>query len=470
MTLLDISIVNVALPSIAAGTGAGPAQLQWMVSGYVLAFGMVPIIGGRLGDDRGRRGMLLVGIAGFVVTSAVAGLAPTAGLLIAARLLQGLAGGLINPQVAGLVQQLFGPAERGKAFGVIGAAVGIATASGPVVGGAVIALGGAELGWRLTFLLNVPVGVASFVLCRRWLPATPRSGQRRRLDLPGVALLALGMFGVLFPTVQYDTDHDARLWLLLVPAVAVLAGFAGWERGPARRRGYPLIDTALFGIRSYAAGLGLAVLYFSAFTGLPLVLSLFLQQGLGYSALAAGLTAAAYALGSAVSAPLAGRLVPRLGRRLLVGALVLFGAGVVGLLVVALSAPGSAPDGLVWLFLAAPLLLTGFGGGSVLTPNQALSLADVDVRGGSTAGGMLQTAQRLGAAVGTTLLAAVFYANVGPHAAEHGLARSADYGRAYGAALAVSLLFTAAALALAVVDARRAVAVPAVPVGEGQRT
>jgi EmrB/QacA subfamily drug resistance transporter len=454
ITLLDVSIVNVALVSIGKDTGAGPAQLQWVVSGYALAFGMVPIIGGRLGDDRGRRRMLLIGIAGFVVTSAAAGVAPSTGVLIGARLLQGLAGGLINPQVSGLAQQLFPPAERGRAVGMIGAAVGIGTASGPVIGGSLIALGGPHLGWRLTFLINLPVGVTAFVLCWRWLPAVRPSGRHRPLDLPGVALLALGMFGVLFPAVEYDASHDGRLGLLLGPAAVVLAGFVAWERGPARRGGHPLIDTKLFQIRSYAAGLGLAVLYFCAYTGLPLVLSLFLQDGLGYSALASGLTASAYAIGSAISAPVAGRLVPRLGRRLLVGALLLFSAGVLGLLAVALTVLGSVPDNRVWLYLAGPLLLAGCGGGSVITPNQTLSLAEVDVRGGSTAGGMLQTAQRLGAAIGTAVLGAVFYADAVGLGPEHGSRRSADYGHAYASALAVSLAFAAAALVLAVFDRR----------------
>src|SRR3954463_13338992 len=127
ITLLDVSIVNVALPSIGASTGAGPSELQWVVSGYALAFGMVPIIGGRLGDGGGRRRMLLIGIAAFVVCSALVGLAPTPGVLIAGRVLQGLAGGLVNPQVSGLVQQLFPQHERGRAFGAIGSAVGIAT-------------------------------------------------------------------------------------------------------------------------------------------------------------------------------------------------------------------------------------------------------------------------------------------------------------------------------------------------------
>jgi EmrB/QacA subfamily drug resistance transporter len=462
MTLLDVSIVNVALPSIGTTLNAGASRLQWMVSGYVLAFGMVPIIGGRLGDDRGRRRMLLVGIAGFVLTSAVCGLAPTSGVLIAARLLQGLAGGLINPQVAGLVQQLFRGPERGKAFGAVGAAVGLATALGPVVGGAVISLGGTELGWRLTFLINVPVGITSFVLCRHWLPVTGAKGEHPPLDLPGVALLALGVFGVLFPAVQYDAAHDARLGLLLVPAAAVLAGFALWERGPARRRGHPLIDTGLFRIRSYAAGLGLALLYFCGYTGMPLVLSLFLQEGLGYSPLASGLTASGYAVGFAVSAPVAGRLVPTLGRRLLVGALAVFGLGVVGLLIAALTAPGSVADARVAWVLMPALLVAGFGGGAVITPNQALSLAEVDVAGGSTAGGMLQTAQRLGAAVGTAVLGAVFYAGA-HHVTGTGAARSAGYGHAYAAALAVTLAFTAAALVLARYDARHAASTPAGP-------
>src|SRR3954447_11876844 len=186
ITLLDVSIVNVALPSISRGIGAGPSELQWVVSGYALAFGMVPIIAGRLGDDRGRKRMLLIGIASFVAFSAMVGLAPTPGILIAGRVLQGLAGGLLNPQVSGLVQQMFPPVERGKAFGALGAAVGIGTAAGPVIGGAIIALGGEDFGWRPCFLVKRPVGLASLILCARLLPSPAPRTETRRLDLPGV--------------------------------------------------------------------------------------------------------------------------------------------------------------------------------------------------------------------------------------------------------------------------------------------
>jgi EmrB/QacA subfamily drug resistance transporter len=456
ITLLDVSIVTVALPSIGRDLGAGPAELQWVVSGYALAFGMVPIIAGRLGDDRGRRLMLLVGIGAFVVFSALVGFAPTPGVLIVGRVLQGLAGGLLNPQVSGLVQQLFPLAERGKAFGTIGAAVGIATAAGPVVGGVIIALGGDDFGWRLCFLVNVPIGVLSFVLCLRLLPQEPARRRVRALDLPGAVLLAVGVFGLLFPAVQYDAGHDLRLVLLLVPALAVLAAFLGWERGPGRRRGHPLIDLGLFRIRSYGDGVVLAVLFFCAYTGTPLVLALFLQDGLGFSALQSGLAASAYAVGAAVSAPVGGRLLHRLGQRLLVGALGLFTVGVAGAAVIARLAAGEARPGTVALLMAPALLVAGLGGGSVVTPNQALSLAEVDVRGGSTAGGMLQTSQRIGNAVGAAVISAVFYATVSGAPAT-GAGRAADYGRGYAAGLAVSVGFALVALVVAVRDVRRPV-------------
>src|SRR6476661_6911138 len=147
-TLIDVSVTNVALPSIGRATDASSSQLQWIVTGYVLSFGLVPVLAGRLGDDRGRRRMFIIGVAGFVVTSAVVGVAPDPTLIIAARVAQGLFGGLINPQVSGIVQQLFSGAERGKAFGAIGAMVGTATAVGPLVGGLLIGLGGEQLGWR----------------------------------------------------------------------------------------------------------------------------------------------------------------------------------------------------------------------------------------------------------------------------------------------------------------------------------
>jgi MFS family permease len=323
-----------------------------------------------------------------------------------------------------------------------------------VLGGAIIALGGEEFGWRLCFLVNVPIGIVSFLLCRKLLPSAPPREVTRALDLPGAALLTVGVLGLLFPAVEFDAGHDARLFLLAVPALAVLAGFVAWERGPARRRGHPLIDLSLFRIRSYTDGVVLALLFFCGYTGTPIVLALFLQDGLGFSALHSGLTGSAYAVGVTIAAPIAGRLLARAGHKVLVGALVLFGIGVAGAAVVAALSAGRLEPAHVALVMAPALFVAGLGGGSVITPNQALSLAEVDVRGGSTAGGMLQTSQRIGNAIGAAVITAVFYAAVSGAPAS-GTARQAHYGHAYALSLVVSVGFTLAALTMAIRDVRR---------------
>jgi len=404
MTLLDVSVTNVALPSIGSATGASPSELQWVVSGYTLAFGLVPVLAGRLGDDHGRRLMFQVGVAGFAVTSVLAGLAPGPAMLIVARVLQGLSGGLINPQVAGLVQQMFRGPERGRAFGFLGTTVGLGTALGPLVGGALIVLGGPELGWRLVFFINVPVGVVVIALARRFLPETPPTG-RHRLDVVGSLVLGLATFCVLFGAVQTEAAGPAVLWLG-VPALGLLA-----------------------------------LLFFPAMAGLPLVMALYFQGGLGYSALASALGVTAYAVGNAVAAPLAGRVVDRLGRVLVVGAALTFGAGAVGLALVARSVPTAHAT----LAMAGPLFVMGLGAGGLITPNQALTLMDVDPVVGSTAGGVLQTAQRIGLAVGQAVIGAVFFASIDGPGPE-------SYARALVAAVLVALCFVTASVAVGVRD------------------
>jgi EmrB/QacA subfamily drug resistance transporter len=448
---MDVTVTNVALPAIGTATHAAPAELQWVISGYALAFGVVPIIAGRLGDDHGRRPMFLIGVGGFVVTSALAGLAPGPAPLIAARVLQGLAGGLINPQVSGLVQQMFTGAERGRAFGAIGTAVGVATAVGPLVGGALIGLGGPHLGWRLVFFVNIPLGLAILVLARRWLPPPALDGRRHRLDLPGALLLGLATLAVLVAAVEYDAVRDARLAWLLLPAAALLAGFTRRELRLTRARQDPLVDLRLFTRRSYTVGVGLALLFFGGATGLPLVLALYYQRGLGYSALESGLGITAYALGSVIAAPVAGRLVTRLGRPLVVAGLVSNAVGVLAVDLVARHGPG--PHAALWL--APALLFVGLGSGAVITPNQTLSLIDVDARMGSTAGGVLQTSQRIGSAVGQAVIGAAFFAALPAGlalTADGSAARESAYAGALSRAVLVTLLFLGAALVLGLVD------------------
>jgi EmrB/QacA subfamily drug resistance transporter len=442
MTLLDVSVTVVALPSIADATGAGSSELQWVVGGYTLAFGLVPVLAGRLGDDHGRRRMFQVGVGAFAVTSAFAGLAPTASLLIVMRVLQGIAGGLINPQVSGLVQQMFRGEERGRAFGTLGTTVGLGTALGPLVGGGLIALGGPELGWRLVFFVNVPVGVVVIALARRYLPDPPPVG-RHRLDVVGSLVLGAATFCVLFSAVEFHAVGPAVL-LLLVPAAGLLVGFFRRERRLTRELEDPLVDLRLFRRPSYTAGVLLALAYFPAHAGIPLVMALYFQRGLGYTALQSGLAVTAFAAGSAVAAQTAGRFVTRVGRPLVVAACLTFGAGALAMVVVATSVPTTHAA----LLVAGPLFLMGLGSGALITPNQALTLMDVDPVVGSTAGGVLQTAQRVGLAVGQAVIGAVFFAAVSGRGA-------ASYAHALAAATSAALVFVALATVVGILEVVR---------------
>ena len=195
MSLLDVSIVNVALPSIAQSLDASVAQVQWVVSGYALAFGLVLVAGGRLGDALGRRRMFLVALTGFVLTSALCGAAPSAELLVAARLLQGFTAGMLTPQNSGLIQVLFHGPERGKAFGIFGATVGLSTAIGPVLGGLILTAASGQEGWRWIFYVNVPIGLIAIVAAARLVPSRQPTGQRvvSQLDIVGAVLLGAGV-------------------------------------------------------------------------------------------------------------------------------------------------------------------------------------------------------------------------------------------------------------------------------------
>jgi EmrB/QacA subfamily drug resistance transporter len=443
MALLDVSIVNVALPSVQRGLGASPSGVQWVISGYALTFGLSLVAGGRLGDALGRRRMFLIALTAFVATSALAGAAPTLTFLVIARLLQGLAGGLLTPQNAGLIQDLFRDAERGRAFGMLGATIGISTAVGPVAGGLILEAFGDPDGWRWVFYVNLPIGAAALLLATRLLPPTPRSVVGSEIDVVGAVLLGLAVLCVLLPIVQSDSGGLRRLWWLFPLAVVLGLVFVRWERGRVRRDRAPLLDTRLFTeTPGYSAGAMLGAVYFCGFTGVWLVFALFFQLGLGLSPLESGLAVTPFALGSAAASMIAGRLVYRWGRWVTVSGLltVALGFGAVAVL-----AQLVAPDRMA-VAIALPLLVAGIGGGAVISPNTTLTLACVPTRMAGVASGVLQTGQRIGTAVGTAALAAVFHASV-----------TASGGR-YATALAVALWcavgLIAVALVLAVLELR----------------
>jgi EmrB/QacA subfamily drug resistance transporter len=443
MSLLDVSIVNVALPSIEREMAASPAALQWVVSGYALTYGLALVPAGRLGDMLGRRRMFLIALAAFVVTSAITGAAPTAELLIGARLLQGIAGGMLAPQNSGLIQEMFRGAERGRAFGILGATIGLATAAGPIVGGLILAAFPGHDGWRWVFYVNVPIGLVALVLAARLVPAVPAGGRREYPDPVGALLLGGGVASLLLPVVEADSGGLRRLWWLFAVAILLLAGFARWETRTVRRGRAPLLNPRLVHVPGYIAGMLISFVYFMGFTGVWLVFALFLQDGLGFSPLRSGLSVTPFALGSAISAVIAGILVPRFGRWLTIAGL----AGTaLGLATTALVLRNASPERLGWA-IAGPLLLAGLGGGMVTSPNITLTLESVPVAMAGAAGGTVQTAQRIGSAIGTATLAAVFYAV---------LARTRhDYRAAISVALLCTCGFMLLALMVAAVELTR---------------
>lgn len=447
LTILDLSKINVGLPSIESSLGAGPTALQLIVSGYAVAFGITLIPSGRLGDAGSRKLMLLIGVAAFSAASVVGALAPSATLLLIGRALQGVAAGLLMPQTVGLIQQLFRGPDRGRAFGVYGAAVGIATAFGPTLGGLLIAAGGPTDGWRWLFVVNVPLGVVIFALAWRVLPSQqPRNAAARSLDPIGVVLIAVATVSLLIPfaaTTGRDGDNPAR-WLSLILFGASLALLIRWERRYERGGRTPVVNLELLQVKSYRNGLIIVSNWFAAMSALLLLTTLFLQQGLGLPAVLAGLAMIPFALTSALGSWFAGNRVERRGRHFVIHGLILAILGTAATI-------GSVlllPEDLVPWAVVVTLTVVGSGGGLVMSPVQTLTLSEVPVAQGGVAGSLIQLGQRVGTAVGVALASAAFFSTVNSASDANG----ATYTAAFAMGLLAAAVFVIAALVVAVLD------------------
>ncbi|WP_345378351.1 MFS transporter [Pseudonocardia yuanmonensis] len=408
MDLLDATIVGVAAPSVQRDLGGGATTIQWVAAGYTLAYAVGLVTGARLGDLLGRRRVFLVGLAGFVLTSALCGLATTPGALIAFRVLQGLCGAVLVPQGFGIVRTAFPPAELGRAFGTFGPAIGLAAVAGPIVAGALVAADVAGLGWRAVFLVNVPIGLAGLALAWAVLPesrAEDVRGGLRSLDLGGMLLAGLGLAVAVVPLVQ-GRELGWPVWAVVLPVAAVpLLAVFGWHQVRRSRAGRPpLVEPALFRIRAFTGGTVVGLVFFAGMTGLVLVLGLYLQLELGFTPLEAGLTQAPWALGVAAGSVLgAGVLAPRLGRGAIQLGAGVMTAGVLGLL----PALGSNP--VTGWSLAPALVVCGAGMGVLLAPFFDIVLAGVDGPLVGSASGVLNAVQQLGAAVGVATVGTVWF-------------------------------------------------------------
>jgi EmrB/QacA subfamily drug resistance transporter len=404
VTFLDFFIVNVALPSIAGDLNAGPSAVSLVVAGYALTFAVGMIPGGRLGDRYGRRRMFGIGLAAFTLTSALCGLAPTAGVLVVARLLQGAAGALITPQVLALVGAVYTGAARAKAFAAYGFAMGIAAVAGQLLGGALIEADLAGSGWRAIFLINVPVGALALPLLRRVVPES--RGAQSPLDLTGAALVTVAIAAIVLPLVE-GREHGWPIWTVLSLAASplLLAGFVAHQRG----RAVPLVDLSLFRNRSFVVG-SLTAMTFALVPGaFFFVLALYLQDGRGYGALFSGVVFAAVGLGYFAALVLAEPLAARLRHQVLALGAVLVAAGCSVLAAAARAASSSE--------LLPGLALVGFGIGLVLVPLSSAVLAGVDPLQAGSAAGVLSTAQQVGAALGIAVIGVVFFGTADVHTA-----------------------------------------------------
>lgn len=452
MTLLDVSSVNVALPAIQGSLGANPSEIQWIVAGYSLTFALMLVPAGRLGDALGRRRMFLAGLVGFVLFALSCGLAPSAPVLATLRLFQGAFAGMMNPQIAAFIQELFQGRDRARAFGLFGMVLSVSTAIGPVLGGVLVTSIGVEHGWRAVFLINVPIGVVLIPLAARFLPAPPQrageSGRSLHLDILGLVLIAGIVLSVMLPFVSVSSQPDGAAgspWWLLVLAVALAGVLAVWERHRNARNKPAVLPRALTTNAGFVMGAILAAAFFAGFTSIFLVVSMFYQDGLGHSALVAGVAQLPFAAAAAIASHWSAKRVITHGRPIVIFGTLTMSAAVALIVIAALTL---SPDVLEWT-IPALLGIAGWGAGCVISPNQTLTLSDVPTPLAGTAAGLLQTSQRLGGVVGLTLLSTVYFAGIAGSPAE------LAYTRAFALSLSLTAALLLVATTIAIADSRR---------------
>ncbi len=404
MVLLDISIVNVAIPAIRSNLAANNADIQFVVAGYGLAYAVLLITGGRLGDIFGRKRLFMLGMSGFVIASALCGLAQSAIMLDFSRVLQGAMAALMYPQVFSVIQVTFPPQERARVFGFLGAVIGIATITGPLVGGFIIRDDLTGGSWRWIFLVNLPIGIASLIAASR-LVRESKAPNATRLDLVGVALATAGILLLVYPLVEGQVaGWPAWTFISMAISPVMLLLFILYERSLPSTR-FPLVQLSMFRIPSFRIGVAIAAVFIAGIPAFFFTFSLMLQVGLGYSALHAGLTTIPWSLGSAVASAMSTRVAPRLGKWTIAIGSSLLVIGILGL-ILTLNLRGTNVSS---FDLIPTFLISGIGLGTVIAPLLNIILAGVPGRDAGSASGVLATFQQLGGAIGVAVVGVVFF-------------------------------------------------------------
>jgi MFS family permease len=390
MDLLDSTIAQTAAPAIRRDLGGSFAALEWISAAYTLAMSVTLMLGSRLGDVVGRRRVLLIGIGGFVLASALCSLAPSPDALIAGRALQGAVAALMVPQGFGLIRELFGDEGQQKALGVVGPIMGLAAIAGPLVGGGLINLDVLGTGWRAIFLVNVPVGLLALAAGRRFLPRTAPATPGARPDAPSVALAMVGGFALVYPLIE-GREHGWPAWsfAMLAAGILTLTAFGLLQARRSRQGRTPLVEPSILRRRGYVAGLAVVLGFIGAMGGMMIALNVMFQTGLGLTPLACAVATVAIpvaAIGGSITSSV---LLPKIGRRTMHTGIVVMAAGLVVADLVMRSAGGSLT---AWS-LAGPLTIAGFGMGMVFVPMFDVILAGVAPHEMGSASGLLESIQ-----------------------------------------------------------------------------
>ncbi len=399
MILLDTTIVNVAIPAMSKGLNAPFDEILWVLNGYILVYAVLLITAGRLGDLFGQRNMFALGLAIFTLASALCGFSQNSTELIAARIVQGVGGALLTPQTLAILTSIFPPERRGAAFGVWGGVAGLATITGPTLGGAIITY----TDWPWIFFINVPLGIGALIATFAIVPDL-RPGRRQGWDLVGVALATAGLFGIVFGLIEgqrYNWGEIASYGITIPEVigggVALMILFIVWEHFQTQ----PLVPLSLFEERNFAVANWIAAAISFGMMSMFLPVTIYLQSVRGFTALAAGLTFAPMSLTSMLTAPFAGRLADRIGGKyILMTGISLFTVGF------SLVAYVAGPDS-TWLNFLVPAIIAGAGMGMTFAPMTTVAMRNIQPRMAGAASGVLNTTRQLGAAIGSAVVGAL---------------------------------------------------------------
>ncbi|MCW2885488.1 MAG: hypothetical protein JWL58_2350 [Streptosporangiaceae bacterium] len=419
MTLLDLTIVNIAIPSMIDKLNASLDQVLWVMNAYILILAVLLITCGRLGDLRGPRTLFIAGVAVFTIASLLCGISQNPAELIGARVIQGLGAALLLPQTMTLIISTFPADRRGAAMGIWGAVAGVATIAGPTIGGLLVT----ALDWRWIFFVNLPVGVLVLFMAVAIIPDI-RPGRRHKLDLGGVTIATASLFCLVFGLTEGQRyEWNVGIWSLIGAGVVLLVVFVLHQR--SRQDNEPLVPFALFRDRNFTVMNFVAAAVSVGMIGIFLPMTIYLQSVLGYSALKAGLVMAPASLVSMFLAPVAGRLSDKIGGKyILIGGLTLYGLGTAWIIAI-------ADVGTDWTAFLPPFILTGIGIGGVFAPMATVAMRNVEPRMAGAASGFMNTIRQVGSVIGSASVGAVMQSQLASALKDEAAKRSASLPASY---------------------------------------